>query len=250
VVGTITVAALVLVGWDVVARRLGREYLLPAPGEVADALLVHRAEIGRATVVTVAEVGAGLLIGFSVAVVLGYLIAHLPLAERLIMPTVVASQAIPIVAVAPLLVLLFGGAGLRIKVAAAALIVFFPMLIATVLALRNIDPACRELMRVFAATRWQTLTKLEIPAALPVVMGGVRVGVTLAVIGAVVGEFVAPSEGLGSVLVVTRGTYQDAYVFAVLVVLIAMSLTLYGLAVVVERLVLGHRARSPIRTEV
>ena len=164
---------------------------------------------------------------------LGYLLARsLPL-ERLLSPYIVASQAIPIVAIAPLLVIWFGP-GMFSKVLICALIVFFPVLINTVVGVRSVPSDLRDLLRSLRATRWQTLRLLEAPAALPVFLGGLRVGATLAVIGAVVGEFVGAKSGLGFLINVGRGLYDTALVFVAVFTLVALALSLYGLVAWLE----------------
>jgi len=226
--------------WAVVARRIDVPYLLPTPADVFASLVTNADRIAWHARYTLAEVLAGFGIGFALAATGGYAVAHSRLLERLILPPVVASQAVPIVAVAPLLVYWFG-AGMAVKVAAAALIVFFPMLVSTVVGLRQIDPAFRELMLILSASRWQTALHLEIPAALPVLLGGLRVGVTLSVIGAVVGEFLGSDRGLGSLVAVANGSFNDDLMFAALVTLVALAMGLYGLAALAERVLLANR---------
>ena len=138
----------------------------------------------------------GLALGLSVATLIGYGLAKSPLLERILSPYIVASQAVPIVALAPLLVIWFGFGGIS-KVLVCALTVFFPSLVNTIVGIRSVEPDLRALMRSLQATRWQTFAMLEVPAALPIFFGGLKVSVTLAVIGAVVGEFVGADRGLG-----------------------------------------------------
>jgi NitT/TauT family transport system permease protein len=147
-----------------------------------------------------------------VATVLGYLLARSLHLERLLSPYIVASQSIPIVAIAPLLVIWFGP-GLFSKILVCALIVFFPVLVNTVVGVRSVPPDLRDLMRSLQSSRWQTLKYLELPAALPVFLGGLRIGATLSVIGAVVGEFVGAKSGLGFLVNVGRGIYDTSLVF-------------------------------------
>ena len=186
-------------------------FILPGPWQVGmrfwQALL--DGAILRHTLATLEEVLLGLLVGTFLATCLGYLIARSPTLERLLSPYLVASQAVPVVAIAPLLVIWFGP-GLFSKVLICALIVFFPVLVNTVVGLRAVPQNLRDLMRSLRATRWQTLRYLEIPAALPVFLGGLRIGATLSVIGAVVGEFVGSDRGLGFLINVARGQYDTA----------------------------------------
>ena len=149
--------------------------------------------------ITLIEIMLGLLIGSLAATFLGYRIARSPRLERALSPYLVASQAIPIVAIAPLLAIWLGP-GMSSKVFICSLIVFFPILVNTVVGVRAVPVALHDLMHSLRASRWQILWKLEIPAALPVFLGGLRIGATLSVIGAVVGELVGAARGRGSPL--------------------------------------------------
>ena len=154
--------------------------------------------------------------------------------KRVLSPYLVASQAMPMVAIAPLLVIWFGP-GIFSKVLICALIVFFPVLVNTMVGLRAVPENLRDLMRSMRATRMQMLRYLEMPAALPVLLGGLRIGATLSVIGAVVGEFVGSDRGLGFLINVGRGQYDTALVFVSLFTLILMAMSLYGLAMLAEK---------------
>jgi NitT/TauT family transport system permease protein len=122
--------------------------------------------------------------------------------------------------------------------------VFFPVLINTVVGVRSVPEDLRDLMRSLQATRWQMITQLEFPASLPVLLGGVRIGATLAVIGAVVGEFVGADQGLGFLVNLGRGLYDTALVYVAVFTLIGMALTLYGAVVLLERRLLSWQYRS------
>ena len=172
------------------------------------------------------------------------MLARLPLAERLLSPYLVAAQATPILAFAPLLALWFGP-GLTAKVVICALIVFFPVAIATMVGVRAVDERLLELARSLRATRWQVVTTLEVPAALPAIFGGLRVGVTLAVVGAIVGEWVGADRGLGLLVNLARGALFDIpLMFATLLTIALLGIGLYGLVVLV-----GARPRSPTMTQ-
>lgn len=219
-------------------------FILPPPQLVFQRLLRALGEgtLLRHTLITLGEVVAGLGLGVTVATVLGYLLAKSPPIERFLAPYIVASQSVPVVAIAPLLVIWFGP-GLLSKVLICALIVFFPVLVNIVVGLRSVSKDLRDLMRSLRATRWQTLIHLEIPAALPVLLGGLRIGATLSVIGAVVGEYVGADRGLGFLINVGRGQYDTALVFVAIFALISMALTLYGTVVLLEnRLLAWNRA--------
>ena len=178
-------------------------FILPGPGDVAAAFarLVADGRLLRHSLVTLSEVIPGLLLGALVAMPLGYVLTKSPLAERLLSPYLIASQAIPVIAIAPLLTI-WVQSWYWSRVLVAALTVFFPILINSIAGLRSVPREFYDLMHSLRATRGQTFRKLEWPAALPTVLAGLKVGATLAVIGALVGEFVQPkSQGLGLSLI-------------------------------------------------
>jgi NitT/TauT family transport system permease protein len=223
--------------WELISSFAGLPaFILPSPGGVAQrfaraltdgSLLLH-------TGVTLLEILLGLFAGTLAAVILGYAVAKSRLFERLVSPYLVASQAIPIVAIAPLLVIWFGP-GMFSKVLICALIVFFPVLVNTVVGLREVPRLLHDLMGSLRASRWQTLRLLELPAALPILLGGLRIGATLSVIGAVVGELVGSDKGLGFLVNVARGQYDTALVFVAVFTLILLALALYGLVALLEK---------------
>lgn len=225
-----------IAGWELTARLTGLPaFILPSPLMVAERFLFALADgsLLRHAAITLLEVLLGLLAGASAATLFGYAIAKSRLFERLVSPFLVASQAIPIVAVAPLLIIWFGP-GMFSKVLICALIVFFPVLVNTVVGLRAVPRSLYELMRSLRASRAQMLRLLEIPAALPVFLGGLRIGATLSVIGAVVGEFVGADRGLGFLINVGRGQYDTALVFVAIITLVALALALYGIVILLE----------------
>lgn len=234
-----------LIAWQLVVVWVGYPaYILPSPGLVWERFVqvLSDGTLLRNGLVTLLEVLLGLVAGVGVATLLGYLLAKsLPL-EKLLAPYIVASQSIPVVAIAPLLVIWFGP-GLLSKVLICALIVFFPVLINTVVGMRSVSDDLRDLMRSLHATRWQMLRLLEVPAALPVFLGGLRIGATLAVIGAVVGEFVGAKSGLGFLVNVGKGVYDTALVFVAVFALIVMAMGLYGLVALLEARLLRWRQR-------
>ena len=233
-----------LAGWQLIVYFTDLPaFILPSPADVGTRFVRTLADgsLLRHTSVTLIEVLLGLLMGTTAATVLGYLIAKSRLFERILAPYLVASQAVPIVAIAPLLVIWFGP-GIFSKVLICALIVFFPVLVNTVVGVRAVPSALRDLMRSLRATRWQTLRYLEIPAALPVFLGGLRIGAALSVIGAVVGEFVGADKGLGFLINVGRGQYDTALVFVAIFALIVMALALYGIVAWLENYLLKWQA--------
>ncbi len=235
------VLALSLLAWDSLVRWQNyAPFILPGPGRVWARFLamVRDGTLAAHTWVTLAEIFAGLVLGLTTATVIGYFLAKSPLLERILSPYIVASQAVPIVAVAPLLVIWFGFGELS-KVLACALTVFFPVLVTTVVGIRLVEPDLRALMRALQASRWQTFVKLEIPASLPVLFGGLKMGVTLAVIGAVVGEFMGADRGLGFLVNLARGILDTPMLFVALFALVVIALALYSAVALLEYVVLS-----------
>lgn len=229
--------------WDGIARWGGLPvFILPSPELFLQKLTQALADgtLLRHTLVTLGEVLAGLATGGALAIVLGYLLSRSPLMEKLLSPYLVASQAVPVAAIAPLLIIWFPG--LTAKVLICALTVFFPVLINTVVGMRAVPENLRDLMRSLHATPSQMLRYLELPAALPVLLGGLRVGATLSVIGAVVGEFVSSDRGLGFLINIGRGQYDTALVFVAIFALMVMAMSLYGVIVLLEKRLLKWRS--------
>lgn len=227
---------LFLLVWQVLVLVLDLPgFILPSPAEVGGKFLDVLASglLWRHFSATLGEILLGLVFGISAATLLGYALAKSPLAERLLSPFLVGSQSIPMAAIAPLLVIWFGP-GLISKVLICSLTVFFPVLVNTLVGLRDVPPELREVMRSLRATPAQTLRYLEVPAALPVFLGGLRVGASLSVIGAIVGELVASDRGLGFLINVGRGQYDTDLVFVAVICLVALAASLYGLVLLLE----------------
>lgn len=236
----VAMAALTGVWWAIVRVRDYPPFLLPAPGQVWDRFVAAASDgtLWLHTSVTLVEILAGLGLGLATATMLGYLLAKAPLLERFLSPYIVASQSVPIVALAPLLIVWFGF-GLLSKVLVCALTIFFPVLINTVVGLRSVERDLRDLMRTLEASPWQVFRYLELPAALPVLLAGLKVGATLSVIGAVVGEFAQSDRGLGFLVnLANRGLYDTPLMFVALFVLMTIALVLYGIVSAVEVLLL------------
>jgi NitT/TauT family transport system permease protein len=199
----ILVFAAALFAWWGIVRALGLSALvLPTPYEVAQSLVESTASGLLLTHlwVTLSEVILGFLLGSFVGIALGTLAAHSPLIRTIINPYILASQAMPKLALAPIMVIWLGF-GIAPKVVITALICFFPLLENTIIGLTSANPYQVELFRVLTASRWQTFYKLQIPSALPVIFAGLRVAITLAVVGAVVGEYVGANRGLGALII-------------------------------------------------
>lgn len=233
-----------LLTWHALASLFGLPaFILPGPGLVWQRFLRSLAEgqLTRHLLATLLEVLSGLLLGGLAATILGYLLAKSPAFEKLISPYLVASQSLPVVAIAPLLVIWFGP-GIFSKILICSLTVFFPILINTVVGLREVPQDLRNLMKSLHANRSQTFRKLEVPAALPIYFGGLRVGATLSIIGAVIGELVGADRGLGFLINVGRGQYDTALVFVAVITLVIMAMSLYGVVVLIETRLLAWQS--------
>jgi putative hydroxymethylpyrimidine transport system permease protein len=221
--------------WDVLADALNIEpFLIPAPSEIAQALWEDRDLLADNGWVTLQEV----LAGFALSVVLGAgfaVVLHLfDALRRAFYPLLVASQTVPIIVVAPILVVWFGF-GIGPKLAIIALICFFPITVNTLDGLRSVDPDAIRMMRTLDAGRWQLLVRLEAPTALPYFFSGAKIAVAVAVIGAVFGEWAGSSEGLGHLMLNASAQLLTARLFAAVVILSFFAIALFGLLSLLER---------------
>lgn len=222
-----------------------QRWLLPSPWDVLRALVSSRSLIIRHTWVTVEEA----LVGFAIAVLVGFAIAvvivNWRLAERALYPYVIASQAVPIIAIAPVLVVWFGF-GLLPKVIVIVLITFFPVAINTVDGLRKVDSEMITLMRSLGATRWQIFRMIELPSAMPSFFSGAKIAAAISVIGAILGEWVGASEGLGYLITRSSAQYLTARVFAVILILSVLGIFLFYMVSYIERLMTPWAHRQPL----
>ena len=230
--------AVFLVAWKLVTV-VGSlpEYILPPPETVADRGIraIASGVLWEHTGVTLLEIVLGFAGGATLAILTGIALGKSVLVERVLSPYIVAAQAVPILALAPLLDIWFGG-GLLARVAICALIVFFPIAIATMVGIRAADPLLDEMLRSLGAGPAQRTRLLDIPSALPVIFGGLRVGVTLAVIGAVVAEWAGAGSGLGVLInIANQGLFDTPLMFVALAALAFIGLAFSGLVVLVER---------------
>lgn len=224
----IVLMLLILLWAALVAWQEYPPFILPSPALVWRKFLAVAGDgsIWLHVSVTLLEIVLGLAVGLSAAFSLGYLLGKHRSLERIASPYIVASQSIPIVAIAPLIVI-WMGSGLASKVAVTALITFFPVLIATIVGIRNVDADLHDLMLSLRAGRWQLFWKLELPAALPVIFGGLKLSATLAVVGAVVGEFMGASAGLGYLINLARGIFDTPLMFVAILLLVIIAQALY-----------------------
>ena len=201
-----------------------------------DRLLFH-------TAITAAEVIAGFILGSLLGVVVGFILGVSPKAEFILSPYILALQIAPKVAFAPLFVMWFGYT-VYPKILVAILIVFFPVMINVLGAVRTVDPDLINLARSFTANRWQIFRRIEFPAALPALFSGLRIASTLAVIGVVVGELVGGNLGLGYLLVFGEGVANTAMVFVTIIMLTFIGIMAYLSVVLLEHKILHYLPKS------
>jgi putative hydroxymethylpyrimidine transport system permease protein len=224
--GGAVAAGLALLWQGLVSGLALPPYILPGPLAVVDAWLAHGGTLLHHAARTLAEILLGLALGATLGVASALVMAYFRPARRWLLPILVISQATPVFALAPLLVLWLGY-GIGSKVAMATLIIFFPVAAAFSDGLRRTDPGWLDLARTMNAGRWAVLRHLRIPAALPALASGLRVAAAVAPIGAVVGEWVGSSAGLGFLMLHANARMQIDLLFAALLTLAAIALTLF-----------------------
>jgi NitT/TauT family transport system ATP-binding protein len=238
--------ALFLSIWGMVSRVSGLpEFILPLPTTVFGRFVsaLRGGLILKNLLVTAYESLSGFLIGSISAFIIGYFLAKSRTVERILSPYIVAMQAIPIVALAPLLIIWFGF-GINTKIFIAALIIFFPILINSIVGIRSADREIMELLTSLDAGPFKTFFKFELPSALPIVFGGLKVGITYSVIGAVVGEFLGASKGLGALVNMSRASFDTPLVFVSIALLGILGISFYLSMSLIEYLFLGRHQKK------
>ncbi len=221
--------------WDLLADALGIEpFLVPSPAEIAESLWNDRELLIDNAWVTLQEV----VLGLALALVIGYGLAvalHLsPVLRRALYPLIVATQTVPVIAIAPILIVWFGF-GIGPKLAIIALVCFFPVTVNTLDGLRAVEPALVRMMRTLDADRATILRRIEAPSSLPYFFSGAKIAAAIAVIGAVFGEWSGANEGLGHLILTSQAQLQTARVFAAVVVLSVIAIALVGLLALAQR---------------
>jgi NitT/TauT family transport system permease protein/putative hydroxymethylpyrimidine transport system permease protein len=234
-VGPLVLLAALVGAWEAYAR-LGSvdAFVLPAPTAVASALWNDRGLLASNLAVTAQEVGLGILLALGCGFVLAVALHFSGLLRRSVYPLLVASQAVPVVIIAPLLVVWFGF-GMLPKLVIIALVCFFPIVVTTLDALGGVDRDQRKLLATLDASRWQTFRWAEAPAALPAALSGAKIAVAVAVIGAVFAEYAGSSEGLGHLMLQSIPQLETARAYAAVVVLAAFAVLLFALLAAAER---------------
>jgi NitT/TauT family transport system permease protein len=234
----------ILAAWELGTRLFGvPAFLLPAPSKIVVSFAEHAGLLLKHGWVTTIEIVLGYLMSIVVGVPLALAIFMSPAFSRAVLPLLVSSQAMPKVAVAPLLLVWFGF-GLLPKVLIAFLIAFFPIVISTAVGLASIEPEKIHLARSMGLGATATFFKIRLPSALPSIFGGLKISITLAVVGAVVGEFVGGDAGLGYLLMVANGNIDTPLLFAGIIALTVQGVVFYFLVEFAERLAIPRRTAN------
>ncbi len=239
-----------LVAWELAVDGFRvPEYLMPAPSGVVAALGEEWRYLGVHTVVTLYEILAGFALAVAVGVPLAMLIVSSAVFERAVYPILVASQSVPKIAIAPLLIF-WAGLGMFPKILVAFLIAFFPIVIDTVVGLRSVEPEMLHLARSMGAPGVKIFLKIRLPNALPNIFAGLKVAVTLAVVGAIVGEFIQADQGLGYALLQANAMLNTKLSFAAIFILAAIGVVLFAAVDGLEKLLIPWHAsrRSELAT--
>ena len=239
----------IVIAWQLLGLRLPR-YILPTPLETARELWLRAPILAEHAAVTLREIVLGFLLGVVVSIPCGLAVAFSRPVERMVMPVLVFTQLIPKIALAPLFIIWFGF-GLFPKVLMTFLLSFFPIVIDAVVGFRSLDPEIVYLTRSMGLSPWQAFLKVRLPHALPQIFAGLKVAITLATVGAIIGEWVGADKGLGYLLLVAGGDLRTSLLFATLVVLTAMGLVLYYVMVLLERFAIPWHVsrRGPLGAE-
>ena len=240
---SVLVFVLFLFGWWAVVCVLDlSKLILPTPWVVWESLIEHLVSglLLKHLWITLVEILLGFGLGSVFGIALGALIAHSGFAKRVLNPYIVASQALPKLALAPIFIIWFGY-GILSKVVITALICFFPLLENTITGLNEIEENKVELFRSLTANRWQMFYKLRVPHALPYIFTGLRVSIILSIVGAIVGEYVGSNQGLGALIIATQGNFDTPLMFSVFVILTLVGAALYKAMELLERVCFSWR---------
>jgi NitT/TauT family transport system permease protein len=228
------VMAILVVAWDVAIRVLGiPAYVIPTPAAVGQALIKERARLADNAIPTILESLGGFALGNLVAIAAAIAFVHNNTLERALYPVAVAVRTLPIVAIAPILVLMLGN-GYAPKIAIAALITFFPTLVNMVEGLESADPQAMELMHVLSASKAEAFRYVRWPSSLPYLFSAMRIASTSSVLGALVAEWIGTNKGLGYLIVLTTYDFRTALLYAAMVVTSAIALGFFFLVSILE----------------
>ncbi|MGN7132485.1 ABC transporter permease [Rhodococcoides corynebacterioides] len=235
------VAVLVAAWWAVTSSELVAPYILPSPGDTWSTMVDNASYLAGHTWVTTYETIAGFLIASVIGVAIAVVMIYSSSIEKTMYPLILFAQVIPKIAIAPLFVVWLGF-GPSPKILVAVLMAFFPIAIASMAGLRSVDPEILELTSTMGASKWKTFMKVRFPASLPQLMSGLKIAATLAVTGAVVGEFVGANEGLGYVILQANGNIDTAMLFAALIIMSLLGIILFLIIEIAEKFLIPWHA--------
>jgi NitT/TauT family transport system permease protein len=240
---TLTFIALVTL-WELLVREFNVPgWILPAPSAIAIAFAEWRGELARHSLVTLYETVVGFALATAISIPLAVAVIYAPILRNTIYPILLVFQSVPKVAIAPLLALWIGF-GMLPKVVVVFLVCFFPIVVATATGLSAVPTPLMELIRSLSASTLQTFVKIRFPTAMPHIFVGLKIAITFAVIGAVIGEFVGSEDGLGYLILVSSSQSRTPLAFAALALLTVMSIVLYYIIALVERIVVPWAPRN------
>jgi len=243
----IALVGALLVVWELYARLSGLSpFVLPPPSRIVSALWEFRDEALRQAIPTIIETIVGFGVSIAAATAAAVALDRIPAARTAVEPLLVASQTIPIVAIAPLIVVWFGF-GLTPKVLVVVLVTFFPITIALLGGFASTRPEATELLRSYGASEGQTFRKLRWPSGLPSFFIGLRISATYAVVAAVIAEYVGATDGLGIWIQLSQRSFRTDLVFAAILLTTALSVALYAAVVAAERAIIPWSAAARAR---
>ena len=238
IIPSLVTIIVIIVLWEIGVRLFNiPEFLVPTPTAVLAKMAEKASLFSMHFYVTLYETLLGFLLGVVIGIACASVIVYSRFLANVIFPLIVILQIVPKVAIAPLFLIWFGY-GWESKMLIAFLIAFFPIIVNTVSGLRSVEPEMIELVRSLEATNWQIFRKVRLPNSLPYIFSGLKISITLAVIGAIIGEFVGGNQGLGYLIIVANFELDTPLMFGSLVLLSLMGLALYGIIELLERLLI------------
>ena len=244
-IAPLVLLAIFIGAWELYTQTSSVDsFILPAPHEIAQSLYDDRSLLLSNLGVTAQEVGLGVALALLIGGLLAFALHLSPALRRAAYPLLVSSQAVPFVILAPLLVFWFGFSVFA-KLAIVVIVCFFPVVVTTLDALRNVDPELIKLMRTLDASRWQTLRMVEAPAALPAALSGAKIAVAVAVIGAVFAEYTGSEKGLGHLLLTSTPQLETARAWAATVVLALFAVALFAALGFAQRVLVPWTGKDP-----
>ncbi|MEX0805658.1 MAG: ABC transporter permease [Candidatus Binatia bacterium] len=236
------VAAILL--WEGLIKLLHvPDWLVPAPSQILDVIVDKNSVMLYHTLVTLEATVLGFVLALGVGVVCAIGIVHFPLLRDTLYPTLIMFNSFPKVAIAPLFVVWIG-VGIESKIANAFLTALFPIVLNTIMGLTDMDGELLELVRSMSRSRWVLFWKIRLPHSLPYLFAGCKIAISLAVIGAIVGEFISGRAGLGYLILSANNYFNTPMAFTALLYLVLMSLALYGMVILAEKLILPWYRRE------